>query len=110
MKKTILIIAAMLMLISCATSVPKPAVPEIPNDDAFLDELIEEPKTSSDLLHNMTVMEYMYVNSKLQTFRLAEYIAKLADDKESEKAYRMKIAYIEAEYGLNNSQQLYTKK
>lgn len=103
MRKDLLIIAAILMLISCATAVPKPAVPEIPNDDAFLDELIEEPKTASDLLHNMTVMEYLYANSKLQTFRLAEYIAKLADDKEAEKSYRRKIEYIEAEYGLSLS-------
>ena len=100
MRKAILILATMLLLVSCATAMPKPAVPEIPSDNAFLDELIEEPKTASDLLHNMTVMEYLYANSKLQTFRLAEYIAKLADDKDAERSYRRKIEYIEAEYSL----------
>lgn len=88
-------------LVSCATPVPAPAVPEIPSDITYFEQLIDEPSTEQDLIHNMTVLEFMYINQKLQTYSLLQYIAKLADDAGAYSSYGEKIAEIKSIYALS---------
>ena len=98
--KAIVGIIITVFLVSCATPAPAPAVPEIPSDLKYFEQLVDEPSTEQDLVNNMTVLEFMYVNQKLQTYNLMQYIAKLADDTKAYTAYGEKIAEIKSIYNL----------
>lgn len=97
--KGIIAILITVFLVSCAT-VPQAQVPTLPSDDTLLEQLVDEPANEKDLLHNNIVFEYLYVNQKLQTYNLMQYIAKLADDMKSYNAYGEKISEIKNVYNL----------
>lgn len=86
-------------LMSCTTPITA-RVPEIASDDAMLEKLIENPKTEEDMLYNSIVLEHLYVNQKLQTYSLLEYIATLAEDKDAKTLYTNKIENIKKVYDL----------
>lgn len=86
-------------MVGCATPM-KAQLPAIAPDDAMLEKLIDEPKTEQDLLHNSIVLEHLYINQKLQSYTLLEYIATLANDSESKAIYAGKIENIKDIYDM----------
>ena len=94
------IIFTVLMIGCSTTETLVPQVPELPSDEAMIDMMIDEPQTVKDLMHNMTVLEYLYANQKMNTYILQSYIAECAGDKESMELYQGKIQTIKETYGL----------
>ena len=101
-KKLILVVLLIFLAASCShTEYPTAHVPELSSDDELFDSLILDPKTNLDLLNNLNVFEFLYVNQKIQTYNLMVYISQLATDKESEELYKNKIKEIYSIYGIS---------
>lgn len=98
-KGLIAIIITVFLVASCATT-PVAKVPELPSDDALLEQLIDAPATENDLLHNSIVFEFLYVNQKLQTYNLMKYISTLAKDSKAYELYDGKTGEIKKLYGI----------
>ena len=101
MIRKLLVISLMLIFtVSCSTVKPSPMVPDLPSDSSLFDSLIEEPETELDLLNNLTVFEFLYVNQKIQTYNLMVYKCQLAGDKDMQRIYENKIFDIKEIYGI----------
>lgn len=101
LKALISIIITVFLTTSCATTTPTAIVPTLPSDTKFFDYYIEEPKTIEDYNTNLTILEYVYANQKMQTYELMSYISTLANDKENKELYEGKVAEIQALYGIS---------
>lgn len=76
------------------------SIPDLPSDEAMLEELIEEPETTKDILHNSIVFEYLYANAKMQVYILQKHIADCIGDKGASKEYEERIRTIQEAYAL----------
>ena len=101
-KKIFVLLILIFLTASCShTEYPTAQVPTLESDDKMFDSLILDPKTNLDLLNNLNVFEFLYVNQKIQTYNLMVYISQLATDKESEELYKNKINEIYSIYGIS---------
>ena len=99
-RKLLVISFVLVFTVSCSTVKPSPMVPDLPSDSSLFDSLIEEPETELDLLNNLTVFEFLYVNQKIQTYNLMVYICQLTGDNAKQRIYEDKILNIKEIYGI----------